>query len=125
MPPFKHRPLSFTVSQNALKQSVARTPLKAKGDVSGGEVIVEKFVGIDVFMDTLDVCIDSIAETLRFANDDGSIAQFVKHLSEVAPTLIVVKAAGGIEMRLASELAARSLPVAVINALVPQRMWPA
>ena len=43
------------------------------------------------------------------------IAQVVKRLVQVAPTLIVMEATGGLEMRLASELAAKGLPVAVIN----------
>ena len=47
-------------------------------------------------------------------NDKG-ISQVVKRLVEVSPTLIVMEATGGLEMRLAGELSAKSLPVAIIN----------
>lgn len=79
------------------------------------ENTVERFVGVDVSKDTLDICIEPAGETLHVAYDDKGIAQVVKHLEGVVPTLIVMEATGGLEMRLASELAAKGLPVAVIN----------
>jgi len=41
--------------------------------------------------------------------------QVVKRLAALTPTLIVMEATGGLEMRLACELAAKNLPVAIIN----------
>jgi transposase len=79
------------------------------------EIIVEKFVGIDVSKDTLDIYIDPAVEAVHVAYDDKGVAQVVNRLLQVAPTLIVMEATGGLEMRLASELAAKGLPVAVIN----------
>jgi len=79
------------------------------------EIIVEKFVGIDVSKDTLDICIEPTGETLHVEYDDTGIGQVVKRLVELVPILIVVEATGGLEMRLAGELAAKSLPVAIIN----------
>jgi transposase len=76
---------------------------------------MEKFVGIDICKDSLDLCIDPEDELLHLAYDDEGIAQVVKRLRQVAPTLIVMEATGGLEMRLASELVAKGLPVAVIN----------
>jgi len=76
---------------------------------------MEKFVGIDICKDSLDLCIDPDEELLHLAYDDKGIAQVVKRLRQVAPTLIVMEATGGLEMRLASELVAKGLPVAVIN----------
>jgi transposase len=76
---------------------------------------MDKFVGIDISKDSLDLCIDPDSEVLHLAYDDKGIAQVVKRLTHVAPTLIVMEATGGLEMRLASELAAKGLPVAVIN----------
>lgn len=76
---------------------------------------MEKFVGIDICKDSLDLCIDPDEELLHLAYDDEGIAQVVKRLRQVAPTLIVMEATGGLEMRLASELVAKGLPVAVIN----------
>lgn len=76
---------------------------------------MDKFVGIDIAKDSLDFCIEPDGEVLHLAYDDKGIAQVVKRLAQVAPTLIVMEATGGLEMRLASELAAKGLPVAVIN----------
>jgi transposase len=79
------------------------------------EITVEKFVGIDVSKGTLDLCIEPAGETLHVDYDDKGISQVVKRLVEVFPTLIVIEATGGLEMRLAGELSANSLPVAIIN----------
>lgn len=79
------------------------------------EIIVEKFVGIDVSKGTLDIYIEPTAESVHVVYDDKGVAQVVNRLLKVAPTLIVMEATGGLEMRLASELAAKGLPVAVIN----------
>lgn len=79
------------------------------------EIIVEKFVGIDVSKDTLDIHIEPAAETMHVAYDDKGVAQVANRLLKIAPTLIVVEATGGLEMRLVGELAAKGLQVAVIN----------
>jgi len=79
------------------------------------EIIVEKFVGVDVSKATLDIYIDPATEAMHVVYDDEGVAHVVNRLLKVAPTLIVVEATGGLEMRLASELAAKGLPVAVIN----------
>lgn len=79
------------------------------------ENTVDKFVGIDVSKGTLDIGIEPTGEALRVVYDDKGIAQVVKRLVAVGPTLIVMEATGGLEVRLASELAANGLPLAVIN----------
>jgi len=79
------------------------------------ETIVEKFVGIDVSKSTLDVCIEPAVQTLHVAYDEAGISQIVGRLKEVNPTLIVMEATGGLEVRIATELASKGLPVAVIN----------
>lgn len=79
------------------------------------EMIVEKFVGIDVSKSTLDVCIEPEILTLHVAYDEAGISQIVVRLKEVSPTLIVMEATGGLEVRVATELASFGLPVAVIN----------
>jgi len=79
------------------------------------ETIVEKFVGIDVSKSTLDVCIEPAIQTLHVAYDEAGIKQIVVRLKEVCPTLIVMEATGGLEVRIATELASKGLPVAVIN----------
>ena len=79
------------------------------------KMIVEKFVGIDVSKSTLDVCIEPAVQTLHVAYDEAGIKQIVVRLKEVNPTLIVMEATGGLEVRIATELASQGLPVAVIN----------
>jgi transposase len=79
------------------------------------ETIVEKFVGIDVSKSTLDVCIEPAVQTLHVAYDEVGINQIAGRLKEVNPTLIVMEATGGLEVRIATELASLGLPVAVIN----------
>jgi len=73
---------------------------------------MDKFVGIDISKDSLDLCIEPGEEVLHLACDDKGITQAVLRLAKVAPALIVMEATGGLEMRLASELAAKGLPVA-------------
>jgi len=76
---------------------------------------VEVFVGVDVSKNTLDVRIEPLGESLCVANDDAGIAGLCARLGEVSLTLIVMEATGGMETRLAAELAARGLAVAVVN----------
>ena len=79
------------------------------------ETIVEKFVGIDVSKSTLDLSIEPSEETLHVVYDEAGIKQIVVRLKEVSPTLIVMEATGGLEIRIATELASKGLPVAIIN----------
>ncbi len=73
------------------------------------------FVGIDVSKSSLDVAIRPGQEHATFANDDEGHAALVKRLQELAPTLIVLEATGGWEVRAATALALAGLPVAVVN----------
>ncbi|MCX7170942.1 MAG: transposase [Proteobacteria bacterium] len=79
------------------------------------QIVVEKFVGIDVSKTTLDVCIEPINEELHVDYAEKGVAKIVKRLVEVVPTLIVIEATGGLEVRIATELASKGLPVAVVN----------
>jgi transposase len=79
------------------------------------EITVEKFVGIDIAKNTVDVCIDPDAEVMHVAYDNKGVATICQRLKAISPTLIVMEATGGLETRLASELAALGLSVAVIN----------
>ena len=78
---------------------------------------VERFVGIDVSKESLDVQIDPCEERAwqHLAYDDAGVAGLAKRLCALAPTLIVLEATGGLETRVASELVAQGLPVAVVN----------
>lgn len=77
--------------------------------------IVEQFVGIDVSKSTLDMCIEPAGRILHVTYDDAGISQIVECLQQVSPALIVIEATGGLEMRIATELASTGLPIAVIN----------
>ena len=54
-------------------------------------------VGIDVSKATLDVARSDVHEVCTFANDEAGIAQLVKMLKPMSPTMIVVEATGGLE----------------------------
>lgn len=75
----------------------------------------ERFIGIDVSKDHLDLA-DSIDPNPRqFQNDEAGIASLVDHLISIRPTLIVLEATGGLEIPITSSLYAKRLPVAVVN----------
>jgi len=77
--------------------------------------VVESFIGIDVSKATLDVCIKPAGQTLHVAYDEAGIKQVLAAAQAAHPTLLVVEATGGLEVRIASELAGVGLPIAVIN----------
>ena len=73
------------------------------------------FVGIDVCKSALEVRVEPLGEWFQVSNDDVGIRGLCARLSELAPTLIVMEATGGLETRAAGELAARGLCLAVVN----------
>jgi transposase len=81
------------------------------------ELVIERFVGIDVSKDSLDVHADPPAAALprHSGYDDAALARLSEALAQLNPTLIVMEASGGLEQRMACELAARRLTVAVVN----------
>jgi transposase len=81
------------------------------------EKMTERFVGIDVAKATLDVHVEPTAAQVpaHLAYDDKGVKALCTALAQLQPTLIVMEATGGLEGRLACELAACGLPVAVVN----------
>jgi transposase len=75
----------------------------------------ERFVGIDVSKAQLDVALRPTGETWSVPHDDAGLDTLVARLQPVTPTIIVVEATGGWEVRVAGALAGAGLPVAVIN----------
>jgi transposase len=77
----------------------------------------ERFVGIDVSKGALDLFADPAATQLLLHcdYDDVSMRALCDCLAAVAPTLVVMEASGGLEQRLAAELASRGVPLAVVN----------
>jgi transposase len=75
----------------------------------------EVFVGIDVSKAQLDIAVHAQTTHWQTPNTDTGIAELVKRLQAMKPTLIVLEATGGFELRLVAELAASQLPVVVTN----------
>lgn len=73
------------------------------------------FMGIDIAKTQLDLAVHGTGAPWQVAYDSAGLKQVVTQLRTLAPTLIVVEATGGLEIRLVSALVATSLPVAVVN----------
>jgi len=73
------------------------------------------FIGIDVSKAQLDIAVRPTGETWSVPHDDAGLDTVVARLQPLRPTMIVVEATGGWELRVAGALAAATLPVAVIN----------
>jgi transposase len=82
-----------------------------QGGVMGAEPV---YVGMDVSKATIDVCV-SDGEVWVVLNDDDSMSELCARIVAMAPTLVVLEATGGYELRAAGALAAAQVPVAVVN----------
>jgi transposase len=80
-----------------------------------GVAKVDKFVGIDVSKTTLDLMVRPTGTRQQQANDADGIAQLIKQLRKIRPTLLVCEATGGWERLLVGALAAARLPIVVVN----------
>ena len=78
---------------------------------------IECFVGIDVSKGSLDICADPPAPVLprQCGYDNATLKTLCDTLAKLAPTLVVMEASGGLEQRVAAELAARGVRLAVVN----------
>ena len=75
----------------------------------------ERFVGIDVAQATLEIAVRPTGESWQVANDEVAFGALVDRLRELAPTLIVLEATGGIQLPVVGALAAAGLPVVAMN----------
>jgi transposase len=75
----------------------------------------EVFVGVDVAKRRLDVHLLPHGIAAGFDHDEPGLAVLVAWLAERRPTLVVLEATGGLQLRAAAELAAAGLAVAVVN----------
>lgn len=75
----------------------------------------ECFIGIDVSKAQLDVAVYEPTSSWQSPNTDFGIHDLVAHLQTLRPTLVVLEATGGYELRLVAQLAAAHLPVVVTN----------
>ncbi|MGL6075275.1 MAG: IS110 family transposase [Fimbriiglobus sp.] len=76
---------------------------------------VERFVGIDVSKDALDVHLRPDNQSRRFDNTPEGITELVQWLSPLAPTLILLEATGGYEHRAVAALSLTGLSVVLVN----------
>jgi len=76
---------------------------------------VEKYVGIDVAKERLDVYVRPDDLKTHFANDEEGRVAMARFSAELKPALIVLEASGGYEVPVVEVLALRSLNVVVIN----------
>ena len=72
-------------------------------------------VGIDVSKATLDVAVLPQGSSFRVSNDEAGIAELAARIEDLDPAVVVLEATGGLERPAATALAARGLPVAVVN----------
>jgi transposase len=75
----------------------------------------ERFVGIDVSKDHLDVAVRPDGTHRQLPNTDDGLDQLVALLGPLGPTLIVLEATGGYQRRAVAALSLAGLPVAVVN----------
>ncbi len=73
------------------------------------------FIGVDVSKDNLDVAVGPCGESMRFANSEDGIALLADFLNPLTPALVLFEATGGWEMNAVRYLAAKRLPLVVIN----------
>ncbi len=75
---------------------------------------MEKFAGIDVAKETLEIFVTPDIKK-SFPNNDEGRKDLARFLSDVRPKLIVLEATGGYQVPVVETLALRNLPIVVIN----------
>jgi hypothetical protein len=75
----------------------------------------ERFIGIDVAQATLEIAVRPTGESWQVVNDEVAFGALVDRLRELAPTLIVLEATGGIQLPVVGALAAAGPSVVAIN----------
>lgn len=76
---------------------------------------IERFAGIDVSKDTLEVHVRPEGTTGRFDNTPAGITALVAWLEPLSPTRVVLEATGGYERPALAALSLAGLSVAVVN----------
>jgi len=73
------------------------------------------YVGIDVAKAQLDLAVVPAGAPRRFPHDAGGLTALVRHVTTLAPALVVLEATGGYETDVATALALAGIPVALVN----------
>jgi transposase len=74
-----------------------------------------RWVGIDVSQDKLDLCCWPQAEMAQYANSVAGVAQLIDALQAWSPQLVVMEATGGLERLVLGACQAADIPVARVN----------
>lgn len=77
----------------------------------------QTYVGIDVAKARVDVAVRPSGDIWGVDYDETGVAGLVDRLQALGPAAVVLEATGGLEVPLASALAAAALPVVVVNPL--------
>jgi transposase len=77
--------------------------------------IAEAFIGVDVARDKLDLAVRPTGQHWQVANTAAGISALMPQLRALTPTLIVLEAAGGLELPLLAELGSAGLPAVAVN----------
>jgi transposase len=75
----------------------------------------ERFVGIDVSKDTLDVHLRPDDRDLQFANSGDGISALQGCLKNLNPTLVVIEATGGYENAVVAALSVAKIALSLVN----------
>jgi transposase len=81
----------------------------------GVEATADRFVGIDVSKAGVDVHVRPDGTAFFSATDREGLAELVRRLTPLRPTLVVLEGSGGYEGVIAATLAEAGLPVAIVN----------
>lgn len=73
------------------------------------------FIGIDVAKAQLDIAVRPTDAQWTSPHDEAGISALVARLQALQPTLVVLEATGGLELPVATALAAAQVPTAVVN----------
>jgi transposase len=73
------------------------------------------YVGIDVAKAQLDIAVRPTGDRWAIPNTEAGRQDVLTRLTALPPTLVLVDAAGGLELPLVAALAAAALPVVVVN----------
>jgi transposase len=75
----------------------------------------QRFVGIDVAKDRLDVHVRPSGKAFAVARDGEGLMALLERLRALEPALIVLEATGGFETTVAAAVAGAGLPLAIVN----------
>lgn len=75
----------------------------------------DRFVGIDVSKNTLDVHVRPDNQVFQYPNTEDGISALLDDLKPVPPTLVVVEATGGYENAVVAALSVAGIPLSLVN----------